>query len=222
MQNDDVDLNADEVTLVSVVERIEAKVDVLCRFVPAVFDREDGELLEHIKKLEAKLDSLGARLDAGVKAPGTRPVSPLGERLRREIERRNDQPDRSMGAKWFGRLLGVPSAAAAVELELMVEDGLLYSRPFYRGKLYYRCGHGPAAAARRGGQNEERFAQVRTTICEVIKAAECRSQAVVEASVRGRVEGYKRQDFWRAWTDLRNSGHIVKNDDGAYVCISPR
>jgi hypothetical protein len=192
-------------------------------------NEDSGDLAGQISDLRYRLDAgvlliighlleIKDRFDAGVAAPGTRTLSEIGTKVRRVIEQHADQPDRSMGARWFSRLLGIPAEAIAKELELMVLDGLLYSRPFYKGKLYYRCGHGPAARARRGnGAPAKAVKEMFDLVEKIVKAGEYTSQAAVETVVKSKTANYRRQDFWQVWADLKYARALHKNEHGMYV-----
>lgn len=199
--DDDVDIE-DTCELLTDLQRIEDKIDAL----------------------QTGIDSLVARLDAGVRAPGTRQLSALGERVRREIERRKDEnPDQAIGASWLSRLLGIEKNEIKVELEGMVTDGLLYSRAFYKGKLYYRCGHGPAARARktgtRAGDDEARLNLLHQLVREKRMSSQAAVWAVYATASQEKGLYADKKGFYATWTTLVSHGWIEKGEDGFYRAL---
>jgi hypothetical protein len=183
-------------------------------------DTDDtNELYTDLKRIEEKIEAIIQRLNAGISPQKQAPLSPLGERIRRELERHADQPDRSFGARWLSRLIGIDRDLIEPELNRLCAEGALYSRPFYGGLLYYRCGHGPAVRARRAGKKPADLPALTDAIGRVVTGGRFTSQTGVEEAVRREVKDFNRREFWSAWSDLRHAKRLVKRDDGVYVIV---
>jgi hypothetical protein len=189
MQNTEIDLDCFE-------DEEHSLADVLCA----------------LAELTTKVDMLLAAQG------GKGPVSDLGQRVRREIDRHAEDPDRCIGSRWLGRLLGVGHDKIEVELRRMVDEGALYARSFYKGHLYYRVGHGPAVRAAKVPRADARYHE---RVCNIVRRSKPTSQERVDALLRqecvAQNETFDRRSFWRAWSDLRQEQVLVKGDDGIYT-----
>lgn len=101
----------------------------------------DKIVLLRIAELERRLNvSSGERGEVSSQVDET-----LETRIKSVFESSAD-PGQCQGAKFLSKALGARRDDVDIALQRLEREGYLYSRGYYRGRLYFRTGFGPRAA----------------------------------------------------------------------------